>query len=567
MTKRIRVSHNDPFIKPAYTTWLSAFLKLTQTKDVYIIGGRATAKTSELIAGRSLDVMYDMPHSQQVFVSDTYQNAMQNIMPTLFEGWARKGWKIGRDYVVDERPPKHFKSCYKPTESFKHTVSTKVGVRIIIGSLDQPSSLAGNSFQHIYGDESRILKMMKLKRINPAVRGEYAQFGHSPFYRGRTFTTDMPNILSGDDDWILEMEKEMNLEQIRWALELGKKMNEIRMQMYNAQMDRKPREVELLQKQLVRVMEKWVRVRMNSTLFYVVSSFVNADVLQEGFFRDQLVNLGAEEFKTAILSMRPEIKAGEKFYTHLGEHHFFDDGVIKEYYDRFSLAETFDQSSQALRYIDHGQKLEAGLDYGDMCSLVIAQNRGNYMYLLKEFFTLAPENTKELAAQFRTFFKNHRYKVLDLYYDRSGNQFKSIKKDWASEFKNYLEFENGVSTGWVVNLMSEGQATIYHEQEYNFMRQILGEMDSRLPKIKIDQFQCRCLKSSLELSKLLVKTDNKGSRTIHKDKSSEKLPLKSRPLFSTNFSDAFKYLICRRTYMNTLRGNHVSHGFEPTWSS
>ena len=69
------------------------------------------------------------------------------------------------------------------------------GYFFVLGSLDQPSSLAGNSFQHRFGDEARLLKKKKLDRSTPALRGEYAAFGHSVYYMGNTFTTDMPNIL------------------------------------------------------------------------------------------------------------------------------------------------------------------------------------------------------------------------------------------------------------------------------------------------------------------------------------------------------------------------------------
>jgi hypothetical protein len=106
-------------------------IQLIQPKDLFLVAGRATAKTSEIIAQRSMDIMYDMKHSQQVLVSDTYVNCLKNIVPTLFEGWERKGWINGRDYVTDRRPPDHFLKCYKPTESFKHTISTKLGVRLI----------------------------------------------------------------------------------------------------------------------------------------------------------------------------------------------------------------------------------------------------------------------------------------------------------------------------------------------------------------------------------------------------------------------------------------------------
>ncbi|MES2487127.1 MAG: hypothetical protein V4581_14415 [Bacteroidota bacterium] len=559
MSRKTHVSHNDPFIKPQYANWLSLMIECIQPKDLYLVAGRATAKTAEIIAQRSQNIMYDMPHSQQIFVSDTHVNAMLNIMPTLFEGWERKGWKLGRDYVTDQRPPKHFKACYKPTNSFLHTVSVKTGVRLILGSLDQPSGLAGNSYQHLYGDESRILKHAKLKKINPAIRGEHAQFGHSVFYRGKTFTTDMPNILNNDDDWILGHEKDMNIDQIKVALQAGVKLNQVKLEMYNAQLDQDEKKVALLLKQVVRWTEKWIRLRMDSVFFYMVSSFVNSDVLQAGYFKDQLIDLGPEEFKSAVLSFKVDLKKGEKFYGSLSEQHFIDDGVNTSYYDKYKLTDSIEESSLALRYIDHNKPLDGSIDFGDMCSMPTGQYNGRNLYFFKEFYTLAPESSRELAAKFRNFYKHHKVKILNLYYDRSGNQYQYVKRDWASEVKNEIEFVNGSSTGWKVNLISRNQATILQEEEYNFVRQLLDESNPNLPKVRIDIFGCKCMKSSLELTKILVKVDTKtGRKTIHKDKSSEKLPLASRPMFSTNFSDAFKYFVYRPEWVKYTKRNTAS---------
>jgi hypothetical protein len=565
MSRKTHVSPTDPFINPQYSNWLNMLIEFIQPTDLFLIAGRGASKT-DIFAERLLNILYDMPHSQQVLVSDTYVNSLKNIIPTVFEGLERKGWKFGRDYVTDERPPKHFKNCYKPIESFKHTISTKTGVRLLVGSLDQPSGLAGNSFQHMYGDEGRLLKFKKLKKLDPAIRGEHAQFGHSVFYRGRTFMSDMPNILDGDDDWMLSREKDMNIEQIKAALQVGIVLNDIRKEMYNAQIDRNQIKVEQLRKNLARWTEKWIRVRKESTFFYVVSSMVNSDILQEGFFRDTFKALGIDEFKSAILSFKVNITKGEKFYGHLGEHHFYSDGVISEYYDKFLLrdvAEGLDESSRALKYIDHNAKLECGIDFGDMCSMVMAQQRGAYLYCLKEFYTLAPESSRELAMKFREFFKDHKKKELDMYYDRSGNQYAKIKRDWASELKNFIEFNGGISTGWTVNLKSLNQSTIYQEEEFTFAKSLMGETVPGLPKLKIDQFQCKCLKSSLELTKIKVKVDIKGSRSIQKDKSSEKLPMHLRPMFSTNFSDAFKYLIYRRAFVEKLPRDGGGEGMEP----
>ena len=564
MSRRTRVNLDDDRVTGQYASWIKMAIDLISPKDLYLIAGRATAKTSDIIAERSMAICRDMPHSKQVFVSDTYVNALKNITPTLIEGWNRKGWVDGIHYVTDSKPPTHFKKCYKPVQVFKHTIYTYLGNVFTIGSLDQPSGLAGDSFQHRYGDEARLLKKAKLDKLTPALRGEYAQFGTSVYYRGNTFTTDMPNILLGDDDWIMSQEKNMDLDQVKNALQVGLVLNEIKRELLSAIQIKDYAAMESLKKQLVKWTMHWVRSRKDLTFFYVVSSFVNVDILTDGFFADSLKALGIEEFKSAILSFKVNITKGEKFYGNLGEHHFYDDGVITEYYSKFSLTDEIEESSLALRYIDHNAKLEGGMDFGDMCSLVMAQPRGNYLYCHKEFYTLAPENEIQMAQKFREFYKYHKVKILDLYYDRSGNQNASTKRDWANAVKNAIEWENGSSTGWIVNLMSEGQGTIYQDQEFAFAKAFMGETTAGLLKLKIDKFQCKCLKSSLELTKIKVKTfSTTGSRSLYKDKSSESLPLKSRPMFSTNFSDAFKYLIYRRAFVDQVNTHSQYSGMDP----
>lgn len=565
MSRRTHVNLEDDRVTGQYASWVKQAIDLIAPKDLYLIAGRATAKTSDIIAERSQTICRDMPHSKQVFVSDTYVNALKNITPTLIEGWNRKGWIEGKHYVTDAKPPSHFKKCYKPVESFKHTIYTYLGNLFTIGSLDQPSGLAGDSFQHRYGDEARLLKKAKLDKLTPALRGEYAQFGTSVFYRGNTFTTDMPNILLGDDEWILSMEKNMNLDQVKNALQVGLVLNEIKLEVLAAVQIKDYAKVENLKKQLVKWTMHWVRARKDLTFFYVVSSFVNVDILTDGFFADSLKALGIEEFKSAILSLKINLKKGEKFYGNLGEHHFYDDGVITSYYDKFAIGEEIEESSLALRYIDHNAKLECGVDFGDMCSMISGQPRGNYLYGLKAFHTLAPENEKHLGKQFREFYKYHKVKILDMYYDRSGNANSKTKRDWASMLQKAIEFdENGISTGWTVNLMSLGQGTIYHVEEFNFAKELMGETTKGLLKLKIDKFLCKCLKSSLELTKIKMKTDAKGTKTLHKDKSSESLPLYLRPMYSTNYSDAFKYWIYRMDFVEQVNTHSQYSGMDPS---
>lgn len=99
---------------------------------------------------------------------------------------------------------------------------------------------------------------------------------------------------------------------------------------------------------------------------------------------------------------------------------------------------------------------------------------------------LVPNSSRELANAFLSSYYNHRYKQLNMYYDRSGNQYASSGRNWASELKTCIEIDEfGIHTGWKVNLMSIGQANIYQEQEYLFMIKFLGKENSRLPNIKI----------------------------------------------------------------------------------
>lgn len=546
-------------VAAAYASWVKMVIDLIAPKNLMAIIGRATGKTTDITADRAMDVCYDMPGAYLAWLSDTYMNAFDNVIPSLLEGWERKGWKEGIHYVTDIRPPSNFGLPYKPVQSYKHTISTFTGAFFKIVSQDQPSASAGNSYQHLFNDENKYTDPDKLKKLTPALRGEYVKFGHSVYYRGKTFTTDMPNISEKEFDGILEQESNMNVEQIKMILEISIELNKIKTEWYRAYKFRDKAKLERLTKRLLKWKEYWIRARKNSTLFIVASSFANVDILTQGYFQDSLESFGIEDFKTSIISLKPSIKKGERFYINLSDHHFYDDGVSSGFYDSFNLIDHIKPTSKALRYCDSDQKLEAGVDFGDMCSMITAQPRGKYIYLLKNFYTLAPEEAPQLAMKFREFFRDHKRKELDLYYDRSGNQNSQTNRDWASDLKYHIEYENGSPTKWRVNMMSLNQRTIYQDEEHFFMKNLLGETVPGLPLVKIDRFQCRETKSSLELAKVVVKNDRKGTKRIGKDKLSEQLPLKQRPLYSTNLSDAFKYLMCRTAWMKLSGRRRSTH--------
>ena len=309
--------------------------------------------------------------------------------------------------------------------------------------------------------------------------------------------------------------------------------------------------IEKLQKRLNLWDSRLRKSRFNSTLFLMASSFVNIDILTFDYILNAYKSLEYEEFKRVILSIKTFISRGSRFYVNLSDHTFYSDGYDYDYYDRFNLTDNIVRNCQGMKYLNNTQELDAGLDVGNMMSLIIGQDQGTTYRVMKNFFTIPPDWIRELADQFIEYFKPHKYKLLNLYYDRAANAYASVKKDFASQIKHAIEFDSmGVPTGWDVLLKSEGQGNILHAEEYDLMNVWMGEKDNRFPKLLIDKYECKELRSSLYMAPIFK--DSKGN--IKKDKSSEKRVSNDRlPMESTNMSDAFKYLMCRKKWLKMVK--------------
>ena len=560
MKQMIHAKTDYDDVELRYASWLKTILDLMQPKNAFLILGRGTGKTTDFIAERSMDISYDMPHSYQALIGDTYTNILKNIAPALIEGWNRKGWVEDLHYVVDKPPPSHFMKPYKAPQTYKHTISTMLGNFYNYISMDTPSSGAGNSYQHGYIDEGKYIEKKRVDKMFPALRGDATLFGHSPFFRGLTATTDYPNILMpGEHDWILGREKDMKMDQMKALLRISLELNEKRVDLLNAQRKRNNPHIPKLEREIAKLAVLHTRARFDSTFFYIASSFVNLDILTLDFFKTTLAALGEEEFNTSVLSFAPQVEAGQKFYVALDpDKHIYADGIVEGFYQRYNTGDDAQTYSTALKYCDAGRPLEIGFDPGDICSLVIGQTKGNAMYCLKDFHTLAPAGPRELANAFLEFFKFHKTKKIDLWGDRSGNNNQGTGRDWVTDLVRCLQFNaDGSASGWTVDVKTRGFGNINQQTEYLLARVMMQEEIKELPKIYIDKYQCRHLLSSMTVAKQIIKPNKAGIRQIYKDKSSEKLPLAKRALYSTNVSDAFKYLICRPTWMNALKGNKI----------
>ncbi len=540
--RRINVSTEEADLR--YSNWISTLIDILKPANLYLIGGRGTAKSTDILAKRTIDVIYDMPRASFAFVSDTYVNLMTNIIPAIILGWeSRHNFYENYHFVVDKEPPEYWPRPLIKTFSFKHTLSTFNGCKFFLTSLDRPSANAGISVVHQFGDESKYLIEEKLNKLFPTLRGDYNLYGNSHYFMGQTFCSDMPDPSVGESDWMLRMEKKMDRDQIRMILQAAFVLNEINIEMlYCLKKGDDPKKIKALKDKQQRWLDRLAKIRMGSTFFYIVSSFANADILTLKYFYNLIETLEFEEFKTAVLSIRKSLEKGARFYGALGEKHFYSDGYNYDYYDQFGIRGNVSQSSAGLRHIQPDKLLEGGFDAGNMMSLVVGQEQGNTYRILKGMYTITPQWIRELGDNFIQFFEPHKKKILHLYHDRSTNQYRKSGRDFATQLKHDIEFNRqGSRTGWLVQLMSVGQGNITHADEFNLMNIMMGEKDKRLPSLLIDKFECRELKSQLEITP--VTKNSKGE--IQKVKKGDKLPSARLPMESTNFCDAFKYLICR----------------------
>lgn len=525
--------------RQVYTTKVNAAIMTVKPQNLYVIGGRATSKSMDILASRTLDIVRSMPRAKFALTADTYVNLRTNILPQLIAGWEMQGVYEGRDFVVGDEPDTAWVKPIFRSQMFKHTVHFRNGCSIIFKSLDRPSINAGDSFSHMFGDEAKYMKRDRVKKALPAIRGD-KHFYPSHYFGGQTFTTDMPNLHSGDDDWILDMEPRMNKKQIQLIAQAALFAQDLELELYEAiQSGVTGKRLKNLERNVARWNDDLAIIREGSTMFLVVSTLVNLERLGLEYLLAQYESLGREELKSAILSFRPKLEAKAQFYPNLNNKNFYADGIDYDLLDANDY-ETIDSTS--LKYCRTHEPLEAGYDHGKMVSLVVGQTYGRIRRALKNFYQLPPSHIRELADAFIDFFKPHRVKTLKLWVDRSTFNYRESNADVASQLKHDIEFDiTGAPTGWNVMIMNYGQKNILHDEEYRLMKIMMEGRDSRFCCLAIDEYNCAELKSSLEMAPLTL--DSKGR--LKKDKSSEGLPDARLPHSSTNFSDAFKYFVCR----------------------
>lgn len=579
MTRKQKLKTSTDDVEQRYANWMAQLISIMMPWALYWIAGRASAKTVQVLSERVQEVAQDCQGAPFAWVADTYSDLHKNVIPSLIDGLSLLGWEIGIHYVINQEPPKEWQErMYNVCTDWRNTMVFYTGFNFTFISLDRPSIGAGRSYVGVFGDEVKYFPEEKFTNLLKAVRGFRVKYGMNVWYRSRTLTTDMPNPNHiGEYDWILKLAKQNDKDKILLMLQAGFVYNETKktyvatLQEYNEvlkkyrfdkslapSLNKLQRALELAGRNMKRWEERWIKTRSRTSFFFISSSYVNADVLGLDWFSDEFSE-GLEGILCNILSIIPKLEAGQMFYCNLAIRHFYADGFINEIIETKPLG--WKEDCTVLRHLNMNRPLEAGMDSGNMLSMVLGQQDKKKYKVLKELYTLPPNTARELADNFLEYFKPHRRKILKLYYDRSMNNYHKVKADMATQIKKNIEFyADGTRTGWQVQLMSLGQGNIGSNLEYRFFMDLLsGNLERGLFTIQFDQYNCSNLKSEMEITGTKSVTRSDGGSEIVKLKTGDKLPTNRLPKESTNLTDALKYLMLRKEWIRIWKtGRNLS---------
>ena len=538
---------------------------LTMPQNFIGIMGRASAKTTQFQAMRIQQAVQECPGAPFVWVTDTYSNLHKNVIPSVLEGLRFLGWEMDVHFVIDRVPPTEWqRQMYNVIDKYKQVMTFWNGFTFTFVSLDRPSIGAGRSYVGLFGDEVKYWPEEKFTNIRKAVRGYRARYGESPWYRSLSLTSDMPNPNhTGEYTWVMKLAKLMDKEKVKLLLQTGQALNETRRRYAEALQTGDERAIALTERNMRRWQERWDALRRGTTLFMVASTLINADVLGEEFFQEEFA-AGLEGIDTNLLSIPQKLQADQLFYTTLTAKDFYQDGC------RIDVIEAHDygweQDSGVLKYLNPARPLEGGMDDGNMKSLVIGQHQGKEYRVLKELFTLPPDNERQLADEFLRYFAPHKTRLLRLYHDRAMNNYQKQGNDMARRIKQAIETHaDGTRTGWRVQLMSRGQGNIGSHQEYNFFSALFaGQLKRQLFTLLIDAQNCPNLKAEMESCPVVVAEDKRtGRKEVRKQKKGDKLATARLPQESTNLTDALKYLIMRPDWVNIWKNIGKTTAIDP----
>lgn len=459
-------------------------------------GGRGSGKTNTLMRVLA-EVAFSLPRAKVGLASMTYRHVQDVVLSQsrkVFEEYGLYEYdskiRPWGHYTINRRPPNGWHNPFEGINTYDNCVCFKNGCTIVFLSADRPDTARGLNLDVLLMDESFKLKEdfynTVLRKTVRANKYQYADprphrkgYNHPLHWLIADFTSA---AWTPEQQWIYRTEELMKKDPQRYY-------------------------------------------------FQEATAYDNLDTLPGNFIETERESCVDElTFEVEILNRRV-VRLSNAYYAALNtSRHTYNQMYDYEFDDEKRL-----YVHKRVDY-DPTKPIEASCDFNARFTcMLVAQEFPSELRFIDNIFVKRADNTlvEELGRLFCTKYATHRKKVLYLYGDSSGK-----KGDPGRTTTHYQQLIGVLRiNGWSVKDCVQSSYPPY-KIRYRVVNTILAESRPSVPKIRINELECKPLLISLQHAPII--SDN-----FEKDKRSE-LDEKLDQQYATHLSDAFDYILFKK---------------------
>lgn len=462
-------------------------LLAAESKDeVYAEYGRATGKTTA-IGGLIKKMIKELPRASIGLLGESYQQLLTRILPSVVNGLEMHGIYQDIHYFIGRSAPRswHWPKAYADQKDKSRAITFYNGMCINMISQDKQGDGRGLNLDGLIVDEAALINKEKLdESVRPAVRGSNKDaFNRSGIWGCKVFVSSTP--IAPEGLWFTDMEDVAKTQPDKMA-------------------------------------------------FLKADYRVNAHNLMPGFIESAKATTIPYIFNAEYLNIRPN-RTKNSFYALLQEERHTYTNYDYTHYVNIKSSQDSRGDADCYKTLP----LIIGLDFGAVinCAATAQELKSlNALNVIKHHYTLGDnqQNQDDLADDWIKYYQYHSEKVVEMWYDNSGNnQTGNTRLTKAEQFAAKLR-----AAGWKVKMMTQGGANALHDLKHRLYELLLAGDHPSLPIFKINKPNCRELWISMTNAKAIV---SKSGATI-KDKSVERSKRIPRQ-FATDPSDALDSII------------------------
>lgn len=504
--------------------------------------GRGTGKSSGIIAPRVNHLARVMPRSTTFLAGPSYRKIIDDLWPNIKKGLNNIGLSEfdddnpEGDYTFLKKPPANFKKSIQNSNSFRHLITFANGFTLRLISFDYGSTSNGQDNDAGIIDEAKLMNPERIEaELIPTLRGNNMIFGNLPEYQSMLYLSDKyidKKQFNYLNDFKAKALKEHEIVDIiikQYALNEALKNNEHDLAKI--------------------ILDELNEIRLNSIHYLEAKTIDNIHALGWRYIENQYKNLSAHKFLTSIDNQTIRTSEGDRFYDQFTEESHTYGGATN--YDKMeSVLEdsfyNFDQyTSNRNSLMDNdcviNLPLKLKIDFGARYNFgLIDQVQANMRLTLKEIIVESPKKSKDLVQEFCNYYRFHKNRDLDFYYDISANKEDSRSVELEADELVQILRDNG----WNVTNKCEGLMKYpSHRIKYKFWQKMLDNSsgrDDRFTMYKINKDNCPFLIISIGKALKKYKTNKQD---FEKDKDDEKKIHTIDQRTTTHLSDANDWCI------------------------